>query len=105
MKNENDLIEQLPGLDLPRVARVIGLEATIQLAKAFRGTYLYMHALDDFEREMRDRHIREEYDKEQTPKKVAKLAIKNKLTERQIYNILGKSPALDDLPTLFNLLK
>lgn len=105
MKNENDLIEQLPGLDLPRVARVIGLEATILLARAFRGTYLYMHELDGFDREIRDRCIREEYDKEQTTKKVSKLAIKNNLTERQIYNILGKAPAQDDLPTLFNFLK
>jgi hypothetical protein len=39
-------MESLPG-DLRRIAEVAGLEAAVRIARAFRGTYLYVQGLDD----------------------------------------------------------
>lgn len=102
MKNEDKIIEQLPG-DLRRIAEVIGVKPTLDLAKAFRGTYLYVHNLDDMLREIRNEEIRAEYTAGKT--KVSSLAIKHQLTERQIWNILGEEPEGDTHPSLLNLLK
>ncbi|MDP3012686.1 MAG: Mor transcription activator family protein [Candidatus Subteraquimicrobiales bacterium] len=102
MKNAEKFIDQLPG-DLRRIAEVIGVKPTLDLAKAFRGTYLYVHNLDDILREIRNEEIREEYTAGKT--KVNTLAIKHQLTERQIWNILGEEPEGDTHPFLLNLLK
>lgn len=100
MKNEN-IIEQLPG-DIRRIAEVIGVEAALALAKEFRGTYLYIHNLDDLFREIRNKDIRKAYT---SGKPVRSLAIKHRLTERQIWNILGNEPETETSPSLLNLLK
>ena len=101
MKSDVNIIEQLPG-DLRRIAEVIGIEPTLDLAKAFRGTYLYIHNLDDMLREIRNEDIRKSYSK---GTKVTDLAIKHRLTERQIWNILGMEPDEVTPPSLLNLLK
>jgi len=101
---DNKIIEQLPG-DIRRIAEVIGVEPALELAKAFRGTYLYIHNLDDLMREIRNKRIRDEYEKDKSPRKVSRLAIKHRLTERQIWNILGNEPEENPHPCLLNLLK
>lgn len=99
--NNSDIINQLPG-DLKRIAEVVGVDVAIRIAKEFRGTYLYIHSLDDLLREIRDKKIREEYT---AGKKVRELAIKYGLTERWIWNILGVEPDQGSSPSLLDLLK
>jgi Mor family transcriptional regulator len=102
MKSEDKIIEQLPG-DLRRIAEVIGVDCTLKIAKAFRGTYLYIHSLDDLLREIRNKSIREDYTAERL--EVSRLAVKHGLTERQIWNILGSEPPSTTTPSLLDLLK
>lgn len=85
---EKDLIEKLPG-DLRAIAEDIGLEATLKLARRFRSCWVYVHSLDDIEREIRDDKIRTQYDAGQ---KIRDIALQHGLGERQIWNILGKLP-------------
>jgi Mor family transcriptional regulator len=96
-----NIIDQLPG-DIRRIAEVVGVEAAVKIAQAFRGTFIYIHNLDDFIRQIRDKKIRSEY---AGGGKVRTLAIKNRLTERQIRNILNIEPASDASPSLLELMK
>ncbi len=99
--DNQELLDQLPG-DLRKIAEVVGVDAAVKIAKAFAGTYLYIHKIDAFLREMRDHDIRMEYAQGKKPRE---LAIKNRLTERQIWNILGFEPASKTSPDLLDLLK
>jgi Mor family transcriptional regulator len=83
--SDEKLIEFLPG-DLRRIAEVAGVEAALKIARAFRGTYLYVPGLDDLMKQIRDEQIRKEYDE---GKPVKRLAIKYRLTERQIRRVLN----------------
>lgn len=76
----------LPG-DLRRIAEVAGLEAALRIARAFRGTYLYVPGLDEFEKQLRDERIRKDYDQ---GKSVRKLSLQYGVTERAIWKILKK---------------
>ena len=95
MKDDH-IIEQLPG-DLRKMAEVLReyfpdapyIAIVLRIAKVFRGTYIRVHSLDDLEREIRNAEIRTEY---ADGKRVPALAIKHRLTERQIWNILGTEP-------------
>ncbi|MDH5525557.1 MAG: hypothetical protein OEY01_16440 [Desulfobulbaceae bacterium] len=55
-------INELPG-DLRLIADVIGVEAAIKLAQVFGGTPLYITKVDRYVKRIRDRQIREEFDK------------------------------------------
>ena len=101
MKIDVNIIEQLPG-DIRRIAEVIGVEAALKIAKAFRGTRLYIHTTDEFLREIRDKKIREEYSNRS---KVRELAIRYELTERQIWNVLGTEKENETHPSLLTFLK
>jgi hypothetical protein len=94
-KVEKRLIESLPG-DLRHIAQVAGLEAAIRIARAFRGTYLYV---PDLMRQIRDEKIRHEYDR---GRDFRSLALEYGLTQRQIRNILCETLPIDDfsLPRL-----
>ena len=52
----------LPGC-LPEIAEVIGVEATLRLAQRFRATPIYFHNIDPLLRKIRDRGLRERYDR------------------------------------------
>lgn len=64
--------DSLPG-DLKLVAEVAGSEAAIRLAFRFGGTYLYVPALDEFRRIMRDEDIRVSYDQGVPARKLASI--------------------------------
>lgn len=88
-------VDELPG-DLSRLAAIIdqvipgkGVETTIRIANEFRGTYIYCHNTDALYRAARDRWITEQYD---LGMKVPVIARKIKLSERQVWTILGKEP-------------
>lgn len=55
-------IEELPG-DLRLIAEVIGVEPTLRLARAFGGTPLYIIKIDRYENRLRNKQIREEFDR------------------------------------------
>jgi Mor family transcriptional regulator len=107
--NDSEIIEQLPG-DLRRIAEVIHqyfpatpyIEITLRLAKEFRCVKLHMHTTDHFWREIRDKKIRSDYDRGE---KTRELALKYRLTERHIFNILGMEPESATAPSLLDLLK
>jgi hypothetical protein len=54
--------EDLPG-GLPEVAEVIGVEDTLRLAQRFRAMSVYFHNIDDLLLKIRDRGLRERYDR------------------------------------------
>lgn len=83
-KGEKRLIESLPG-DLKQIAQVAGLEAAIRIARAFRGTYLYVPGLDELMKQIRDEKIRKEYDEGSGTKG---LAAKYGVSQRHIRRIL-----------------
>ena len=93
--------EELPG-DLALVAETIGVPNTLALVKVFRGTYIYCRNLDHLERRWRNRAIRAEADRriadgELVSKLVPELARRYKLSEKQIWNILGSGdPEVDE---------
>lgn len=80
------LIDKLPG-DLKRIAELTGIEASIKIAREFKGTCLYISSIDNFMREIRDLRIRQDFDRGIA---IKRLAIKYSLTERWIRNILNK---------------
>lgn len=103
----NDLeptIDELPG-DLSRLARIIeevapgcGVKATLFIAQEFRATYIYCHSTDALWRSARDRMLIELYDQ---GAKVPELAREVKLSERQVWKILGKEPVDERQGRLF----
>jgi Mor family transcriptional regulator len=87
MEKESEFIEALPG-DLKRIAEVAGLEAAVKIAREFRGTTLYV---PDLVRLFRDEAIKLAYDRGDT---VRSLALKHRLTERHVWQVL-KKPTMD----------
>lgn len=93
-------IAELPG-DLRRVAEIIrpvmadeqtAVRAVFSLAAEFRGTYIYCRGLDEWRRTWRDGRIRTEYD---AGAKVPELARRWGISERWVWDILGRLPVDD----------
>ena len=85
-------INELPG-DLAQVAQIIesvcpdkGVEATIAIAKAFRGTEVYCHNLDNLRKKARNAWLIEQYG---NGERVCDLARKVGLSDRQVWTIIG----------------
>ncbi len=83
--SEEVSIQDLPS-DLGLIARVIGVDAALKLAKAYPGCKFYIGGIATIQRQNRDRNIRKDFD---GGMKVKPLAIKYQLSERQVENILG----------------
>lgn len=99
--NEEDIIGRLPG-DLKDVAGLIGIENTMLLVERYGGTYVNIPKCEDLLREVRNRKIRELYDSGKCD--IRALAMKFKLTDRRIIDILSETDR--DLPLpLFDLLE
>lgn len=97
-------IEDLPG-DLSQVAQVIesvmpgaGVKVVMRLASEFRGTYVYFRNLDDIGRTARNRAIVEMYTKGMRVPEIARAV---KLSERQVWTVLGSEPGDDRQLKLF----
>jgi Mor family transcriptional regulator len=91
-------IEELPG-DLSQIAGIIekkapgqGVVITLALAAVFRGTTSYWHNMDALKRKARDRWIRGHFD---AGDRVPEIARTVGLSERQVWDILGKEPVND----------
>lgn len=97
---DEEVLNKLPG-DLRRLAEIVGLEHTFALVEEFGGTYINIPKCDALVREIRNKQIRAEYD---AGGDVRRLAIKYRLTDRQIKNILAEADEVIPLP-LFNFLK
>lgn len=86
-------IDDLPG-DLPLIAEVIGVAATVKLARRFGGTAFYIPKLQHIDRRTRDKQIREEFDRrttagESSVKVVNEIARREEMPcSRQVWNIL-----------------
>ena len=85
-------INELPG-DLCQIAQIIeavcpskGVEATLAISQAFRGTEVYFRNMDNICRKARNTWLVEQYSSGQ---RVADLARKIGLSERQVWNIIG----------------
>lgn len=88
-------INELPG-DLARLAAIIdqmapgkGVETTMQIAQEFRGTTIYCHNIDAIFRKARDRWVRDHFD---AGGRVPDIARTVGLSERRVWEILGKAP-------------
>ena len=97
-------IDELPG-DLAQLARVIeevcpgcGVLIVLRIVREFRGTYLYCRNLDDLRRQARNRRIIERYDAGERVPEIARWA---RLSERQVWTILGREPGEDKQLKLF----
>ncbi|MBM9605950.1 Mor transcription activator family protein [Desulfopila inferna] len=93
-------ISQLPG-DLALIASSVedvwegnGVRVAILLGQLFPGVPMYIHNLRDITMRIRNDAIRTEYDQ---GAKVKQLAIKYKLSTRQIENILAEPPSQEQL--------
>lgn len=84
--DEEGLLDSLPG-DLRRIAEVAGLEAAVKIARAFRGTCIYVAGLDELRKQIRDERIREDFD---AGRPVKMISVKYGLTERGVWKILKK---------------
>ena len=78
-------IEELTG-DLRLLAELAGVKIALMIIQVVGGTILRLPKIDRFLRRQRDRCIRRDYDAGMS---VTSLARKYKLSERQIWNILG----------------
>lgn len=87
----SSFIRDLPG-DLRRIAEVAGLEAAVKIGRAFRGTYLYIHGLDQLQRLLRDEEIRRAYE---MGVGIKNLSVRHSLSERQIKRILGEPASME----------
>ena len=89
--------------DLPqpyrRIASLIGMEATLTLARDYAGAAIYFPKLDSALRAIRDRRIRAEY----TPYNVRKLAHRYNLTDDWVRKIAREGQS-DGQMDIFNLL-
>lgn len=97
-------IEELPG-DLSQLARAIeevvpglGVKIVLRVASEFRGTHVYFHNLDAIERKARNRIILEMYDKGAKVPEIARIV---RLSERQVWTVLGKEPGEERQLVLF----
>jgi Mor family transcriptional regulator len=97
-------VEDLQG-DLLLVAQVVesvmpgcGVKVVMRLAAEFRGTYVYFRNLDDIVRTARNRAIVEMYTKGQRVPEIARAV---KLSERQVWTVLGSEPGDDRQLKLF----
>lgn len=87
-------IEELPG-DLKRIAEAIeagipgeGVRLTLLLAQVFHGQPVYFRTIENLIRRWRDDRMRAEYDSDLITAK--ELATKNRLSLRQVENILAQ---------------
>jgi len=103
MYEEKEWYEEISPERLPEtykhIVAAIGLKATIQLAQKFQGTPLYLPKLDDTLREIRDEKIRKEFN----GSNYGELAVKYKLTEVWIREIIDKRPAESNQISLFEV--
>lgn len=92
---------ELPG-DMRRVAEIIrpfmasdraAVQAIFLLSSEFRGTNIYCRGLEEWRRTWRDRQIRAEYDRGD---KVPEIARRWELSERWVWDILGRLPEADN---------
>lgn len=97
-------IEELPG-DLSELARVVeevapglGVKIVLRVAAEFRGTHVYFHNLDAIERKARNRVILEMYDNGTRVPEIARIV---RLSERQVWTVLGKDPGEERQFALF----
>jgi Mor family transcriptional regulator len=97
-------IKELPG-DLPLLAKIIekylpgkGVEVVLEIVGEFRGTYLYCPTIDKLEKAARNRLLLELYEQGARVPELARAVV---LTERQVWNILGKEPVDDRQGRLF----
>lgn len=84
--------------DLGIVADLIGVGNALKLHRRFSGTFLRVNAMPEIEREIRDEQIRADFDKGMCG---VDLARKYHLTDRQIWNILGRPPKDPGILPLF----
>lgn len=79
--------------DLQRIAEIAGVEAALKIAREFRGTHLY---IPDVFKKVRDEEIRKEYDGGLSARS---LAIKHRIAERTVWDIL-KKPSKENPSTM-----
>jgi len=91
--------------DLSRLAEIIeavlpgrGRELVVKIAKEFAGTYVYFQQDDKIFREVRDQWIIDQY---LAGHKASEIAREVKLSERQVWNILGREPGEEKQLKLF----
>lgn len=82
-----DIPKRRDGQAYQRIEEVVGPEAAAKLVEKFAGTPLYVARMYAAGLAARNRQIRAAYDQRVS---VAELARQHQLTERQIWNILGR---------------
>jgi Mor family transcriptional regulator len=97
-------IEDLPG-DLAQLAMIVeeimpgkGVVTVLRMEKEYRGTAIYFHNLDGLRRKVRDTCIKARYDNGVRVPEIARWA---RLSERQVWTILGKDPGEERQLKLF----
>lgn len=84
--------------DLGIIADELGVTAALKIHKRFGGTFLRINAMPAIEREIRNEQIRADFDAGMSGDALAR---KYRLTDRQIWNILGRVDESPDPLPLF----
>lgn len=105
MAEEHDWYEEINPDELTEpykeLARVIGLKNTIKIAEKYQGMALYLPKLDALIRRIRDDRIRTEFN----GGNYRELAIKYKLTEVWVRQIVDEKPIESNQLSLFEMAK
>lgn len=105
MLEENEWYEEINTDELPEpyreISKAIGMKHTIELAKLYQGTGFYLPKLDSVLNKIRDRKIKTEFN----GGNYKELAIKYRLTERWIRQIVDSSEVVENQITLFDIAK
>ena len=93
---DNVTLDILPS-EQKDIARLIGLDAYLQLVRQYGGSQLYIAKADKIEAAIRDEKIREEF----TGGNIHFLAIKYNLSERSIREIVSPFRTIEGQTSLF----
>ncbi len=92
-------IDELPGelaplsREIATVAPHLAVRIALILEQKYRGTSIYFHNVDGLRRKVRDRRIIERYSARETVDDIARSV---GLSSRQVWNILGREPGVED---------
>lgn len=94
------------GSELQQMADVIekfapgkGREIVVAISQEFASTHVYFIKVEKMFRQIRDQWVRDKYD---DGHRVPDIARATKLSDRQVWNILGKEPGEDRQLNLFD---
>lgn len=89
-RNEDELLMESMSEGLRLIAGAVGIEGALKVAQLLGGETLYIPAMDELQRMLRDERIRRE---RAGGMSVRSLSLRHGVTTRTVYNVLKKRPS------------